>query len=415
VGMGGQPMSDTGDFRIANLVPGRYFLLARPMGINAGNTANAKTAYTATFLPGVTKVENASPITVTTGQEMSNLNLQMQKVNIYTVRGKIGFPWAAGMNVEATPVQDNEAAGAVMFVMNVNGDRGNVRDDGTFEVHGVEPGPIQLRVSSRRGPMPGGSAGRLRIEMPDRDLENVIIPASSLVTVEANVKWEGSAEHSAAGQSLIVIPTAGGQATRMFGMPTPVDDKGHFKQSDLDQGKYTIIPMGGDTYVKRISIGGQVAAEEVMDLSEAQGPVQVDVVLSDRMGSVSGTVQLTDAKQEIIRLAKEQAAAAGNGQAPDIPPVGFVVLISEDRPNNSPFSMGRSQELAIQADGSFGPGNLRPGKYRAFAFEEYDRMDGLDPEDAKRLSSRSVVVDLKEDQSATISVKQITQAERKGQ
>ena len=92
----GGPINDLGEYRIANVQPGKYYLLVQHfpggrMGMQELNTAPGKPDIrpVRTYYPGTTALASATQIEVKAGQDMTGLDIRMQTAQTYHVRGKV--------------------------------------------------------------------------------------------------------------------------------------------------------------------------------------------------------------------------------------------------------------------------------------------------------------------------------------
>jgi protocatechuate 3,4-dioxygenase beta subunit len=92
-----QQTNDLGEFRLAGLFAGEYFVAAVPRGMlpfrGAGASpapvSTATTAATTTFYPGTTDQSVAQGITVTAGAEVANIVFAVQKAPVFNVSGVV--------------------------------------------------------------------------------------------------------------------------------------------------------------------------------------------------------------------------------------------------------------------------------------------------------------------------------------
>jgi protocatechuate 3,4-dioxygenase beta subunit len=151
-GGAGQQTNDLGEFRVAGLPSGEYFVAAMPMpmlgaiGSNrAASTAPAapRTTIATTFYPGTTDQAAAQPIAVAAGAEIDNIVFSMQSAPAFRVSGIV--------------VDENgdAVAGAIVMLMGdprsgmFIGPVGNARsqDSGRFVIDGVPPGSYRANAS----------------------------------------------------------------------------------------------------------------------------------------------------------------------------------------------------------------------------------------------------------------------------
>jgi carboxypeptidase family protein len=149
---GPQQTNDLGEFRIAGLAPGEYYVSAMPRGQSpfggpgvAPPPANAShTTIATTYYPGTTDAGAAQPIAVARGAEVANISFVLQSLPAFRVSGIV-------VDENGTPV-----VGA--FVMLMNDPRSGVftgpgasrapsGDDGRFTIDNVVPGTYHANAS----------------------------------------------------------------------------------------------------------------------------------------------------------------------------------------------------------------------------------------------------------------------------
>ena len=169
-----QQTNDLGDYRVAGLAPGEYFVAAapRPIGMFGGAdfpAANgppagrsARTTIATTYYPGTSDQAAAQPIAVAAGAEVVNIRFTIQSLPAFRVSGLV-------VDEDGHPV-----AGAIVSLagdprngLMLLGPAGMTRaqDDGRFEIGDAVAGTYRARASmplSISGSSSGGvSAGLL--------------------------------------------------------------------------------------------------------------------------------------------------------------------------------------------------------------------------------------------------------------
>jgi protocatechuate 3,4-dioxygenase beta subunit len=166
---GSQQTNDIGEYRVAGLPPGEYFLAASPRAMDFGGPGAASTTgngggaptTTTTYYPGTADQAGAQAITVAAGAEVSNIVFMLQSVPAYRVSGIVvdenGAPVAHAMVMLM-----NDPRSGMMFM----GPGGNAQtgDDGRFSIGDVTPGAYRLNASvpmimSSGGAIAGGGVG----------------------------------------------------------------------------------------------------------------------------------------------------------------------------------------------------------------------------------------------------------------
>jgi protocatechuate 3,4-dioxygenase beta subunit len=145
---GMQQTNDLGEFRIAGLPPGEYFVSASPNmqspfgGPGVALPAPAppgqtRTTITTTYYPGTTDAAAAQPVAVARGAEVGNISFTLQSLPAFRISGVV-------VDEEGKPV-----AGAFVMLMGdprtgmfmgPAGSRAPSRDDGQFTIDNVVAG-----------------------------------------------------------------------------------------------------------------------------------------------------------------------------------------------------------------------------------------------------------------------------------
>ena len=165
---GSQQTNDIGEYRVAGLPPGEYFVAASPRAIGFGGPGVASTTghgggtptTTTTYYPGTVDQAGAQAITVAAGAEVSNIVFTLQSVPAYRISGVVvdenGAPIAHAMVMLM-----HDPRSGMMFM----GPGGNAQtgDDGRFSIGDVTPGTYRLNASvpmiNSGGGIAGGAAG----------------------------------------------------------------------------------------------------------------------------------------------------------------------------------------------------------------------------------------------------------------
>jgi hypothetical protein len=152
---GMQQTNDLGEFRLAGLPPGEYFVSASPQmqspfggpGVTPPAPASpgkTRTTITTTYYPGTTDAAAAQPIAVARGAEVGNISFMLQSLPAFRVSGVV-------VDEEGKPI-----AGAFVNLMNdprsgpmFMGPNGSARtsDDGRFTIASVVAGSYHATAS----------------------------------------------------------------------------------------------------------------------------------------------------------------------------------------------------------------------------------------------------------------------------
>jgi len=330
-----QVQSDTeGNFAIANLPPGRYYLQAVNVTamMFAGLTGDRQAkpspdAEVSTYYPATTDSSRASTIEVTPGAELRGMDLQIQRERMYAVRGSLAMPPDSG------PVADQILTLSAKGGQSL-GFQSRPRADGTFEFR-VAPGDYTLLS----GQVMNGNAGaapmlfaRQELSVGAADLEGVTLTMGPGVDVTASITVEGARPEKLPFVALTAFD--GGPAPG--GADPGADGSVHFARK-LVPGKYVLdFPRGTPgLYLKSARFANQDMIHGPADIA---GGGNIDVVLSSKVAAISGTAKgagvIVSAWPRIPRIGGGIRSASsdqsGHFEIPDLGPGDYFVAAWED-------------------------------------------------------------------------------------
>ncbi|HYI96932.1 MAG TPA: carboxypeptidase-like regulatory domain-containing protein, partial [Bryobacteraceae bacterium] len=391
--MGGNMTQDTGEFRIADLAPGRYWISAvyRRMSMfgeaPARNTADKpEEEYVTTYYPGVIDQAGARPVDVVAGQELPGVDIRLQKARVFRIRGKItgGAESARNLRVMLMPRD------SMMMMMGFMGGAGGmVKEDGSFEIGGVQPGSYYVSAMANQGrPQP---MGKVAVDVGRDNVENVALVLTGPLTLNGVIRIDGDVEQleKAAGKKITfssvrvqLMPLEGMNFANTGGQ---AKDDGTFTLENVGHDKFRVMAMGlpQGTWLKSIRAGEQEVLDKGLDLNAgSSGPLQI--TLGVGTGSVSGTVQ--DAKQKPVSAS-------------------MVQLIPD------PMKEERYDLIRVSStdqNGQFTMQGIPPGEYKVFALDDVESGVSTDPEFLKTHDSKLTKVTVKENSQQSVSLTQIS-------
>lgn len=336
--------NEEGEFRIAGLRPGTYYLQAGPRygttWIGTAGQRAREAAYRPVFYPGTSDLASAAPLEVAAGQQVE-ADLALSPDPVFRVSGTMqGVPDAnpdevwprlqflyrsndvVAVPVEAQPGNEFQAkvpAGTYMLRADVDTNQGSYR------------GEIPVNVQS--------------------DVSGLSVMLAPAPEIRVNVTSQRSRSQPNA--------PSGVQADRVSirfrnqRMKVPSDDYGFDGMNvirGVNPGAYAleITPFNSDLYVESAQCGGVDLLRE--DLVIGQGPLPpIQVVLRDDGGSLRGT------------LMSEGHEAAGT-----------VLLIPDRAP--------RQIKASVNGRGRFQFGKLAPGDYTVLAVDRIDNLEYRNPD-----------------------------------
>ena len=390
---GGAQTNDTGEFRVADLAPGRYWVSATYRGRNmmfgeapARNTADKpEEEYVATYYPGSIDQVSARPLDVQAGQEMPGIDIRIQKTRVYRIRGKVTGAPQPIRNVRLIMLPRDQVALMGFF----GGAGAMVKEDGTFEIGGVQPGSYYVAALPMQGPQ--SVSGKVAVDVSRENVQNVTLVLGSGMTVKGSILIEGDVQQpeQARGKKTS-FGAVRVQLSVIEGLPFgasggTVKDDGSFAIENVGPDRYRILALNlpEGTWLKSIRAGDQEVLDTGLDLSSGvSGPVQI--TLGSGSGQISGKVQ--DAKQQ---------AAPGS----------LVTLL----PN--PMKEERNDLYRITTtdqNGQFTLQGVPPGEYRLYAWEDIEPGIYMDPEFLKPHESKAQKITIKANGQEQVSIAQIS-------
>jgi hypothetical protein len=362
---------DRGWFRIPSLAPGKYYVSASPSDRTFNGRPNDDARYVRTFYPGTFDPMMASPVDLKPGDELDKVDMKLRKIQIAHVTGRVlsALPATVSLYPDNSFSNSHQATVTVM-------------PDGAFAFNDVLPGSYHLRVRIHEGEQ--GAWASQPISVGSGGLDDVSIAPDPGASVRGTVAVDG--EGTTIDFSKIPILFQWMDYGGGVGYSETVREDGTFQMDGLLPGKYrvssTLLPPG--FYLRTVHSGGQDLPERVVGLENS---AQVEVILSPKAASVTGTVVSPDSGKPAPRAA--------------------VVLVPQERerahdPSFYPI-------LAADASGKFVGGNIPPGEYKAFAWESVDPGANvfMDPDFIRPVEAAASAVSLAEGGHADIKVRLI--------
>lgn len=358
VPVGGGMTLDNGEFRVADLAPGRYWISAAYRGSMMFSEAPARNpdgkpeeAYVTTYYPNSADQAGAGAIDLEAGQELPGIDIRMRKAVVYRIRGKVvGPPSARNVRLIVTPRD------AMFF--GFGGMGAGVKEDGSFELANIQPGSYYI---SAMMPMQGmmRSLGRVAVDVVQGNVEGVTLVLGGS-TLNGSIRIDGDVQSlerklgkKVTFESVRVQP-APFTAFPFGGMPASVKEDGSFTIENLPPVKYRLMVVGipPGTYIQSIRAGDSDALNSAVEITSG-APVKVQVVLGVGVGEVIGVVQ--DAK----------------GQ----PVAGATVTLLPDPLKEEPSGLTRT--ASSDQNGQFFLSNAAPGDYKLFAWQDVEPLASL--------------------------------------
>ena len=389
--------NDLGEYRLAQMSPGQYYISATYMGtfgmainptINVAGPATGgvplEQIYPQTYYPDVTDAGDAAAVKVSGGEEVPGINFRLQPARAVHVRGTVR-PVALRTFVQLLPLHGSSAGPGQT--------RGSQTDEnGAFDIPGVPPGSYVLTGSTRD--LQDSYWLRQPVEVGGADVQ-VSAQMQPDVTVSGHVQVEGNLTAASASAT-------GGTAPRLYvslvpngnfgagrgggGGGTEVDAQSNFAISNVVGGEYTLsVSRPQDAYIKSERMGDRDVLTQGLTV---QGPTApIEIVISANGARIDGTV-VDDHNQ---------------------PFSGARIILVPEVSKQSRMDLYRTANS--DQSGRFSLRGIAPGNYSLFAFERVDEGSWYDPDFLSIYSDYAQSVRVDESSQVTQQLKVIAASE----
>jgi len=376
---GGGDVNDRGDFRIADLAPGKYYVVAEP---DSGWQSRFRSASSdgllsqPTWYPGSLDVEAATPVILTDGQDLASLEVRLRRGAVRNIRGHLAglnqIPKAPGQGPFGAP---RLSASRANSLSEGNSYSGTIQADGSFEVTAVPPGVYQLRVD--QGFFPRVVLGDESVQVDDRDVRDVVISLQPPRSIKGKITIEGDKTVDVS-KLYILLDSDQHQ--------TPQED-GSFVFEQLGVGPHRIDvngKRGDDVYLKTVRFGDTEPQNGTFSLTGgAEG--SLELIVSTRGARVTGTVQRTAAKRTVE-----------------------VVLIPDT--NDGEKREFLTRQAILDQNDFFTIHAIPPGSYSLYAAQDVPQGAWSDPEFLQEVATKGVKLQLGEGETKSIEVPVLSKA-----
>ncbi len=364
--------NDLGEYRIFGLPPGRYWISASARSGYAPAGEQQQEDYVPTYYPGTTDAAAAAPLEVGPGAQLRGIDLALSKRRTVRVRGRVADTSGSGRQVMVS-IAPRDSVG-------YPGYRPSPADaSGNFEIRGVAPGSYVLTaMSMSRG---GAVTARLPLEVGGTNIDNISITIQPPVTVTGRVRADGGTDVPLANIRVMLRPRDAG-AQRFGGPPSArVRDDGSFSIANVSADQYRVSVSGlpDGFYVKSVRAGERDVLASGLDL--ASGAAAIEIVLRPNAGQVSGTVQNS-----------RQQGAMGS----------TVVLVPQEAERRDQPQYYRT--ATVDDTGRFTAGNIDPGRYKIYAWQEVEPGAYMDPEFLRAVEDRGEAVTISEGSQESVQL-----------
>jgi len=380
--------NDLGEYRIADLSPGKYIVRATPPksqvpSANEKDAANGRLVYVNTYFPGTLDELQAAAVEVSAGGT-ATASFAVLASHAYRVSGTVTGVGAQGM------------AQLMLSSKNGQGEEQNLAPGGKFDFPNVLPGTYHAQVimiSFGNGQSPQIKMRTIRtpVEVNGSDVVGLQLQLDAGGDVSGKFRVEGDEKINWSELNVSLLAVAEGEEEPgglqvAFTQPAGVQEDGSFVIKDAPGGNCQLA-VGArsekfrDYYTKSVLLGGR----EVVDTGFAVSPGTIlEVVVSAKGAGIEGTV--------VDREGKPAAGAS-------------VVSI----PGGGKLGRPDAYQYARADDsGHFVMRGMNPGEFMVLAFEEL-QGNYRAPEFAKKYEGKGEKVELDEGGKKSMVVKLITE------
>jgi hypothetical protein len=294
--------NDQGQFRLPNLAPGEYLVLASYSGPQSRLSANHKEAdnvgYLPTYFPGTTADAAARIVTVRSNNDTGEIDFVLQ-------RGKLGRVFGTATDSTGRSLGSLERAGAITLTR-----QGayvppavmwaSVQMDGSFVFRDVPPGDYQLSTTLMRGTGPDATSegAYLPVSVNGNEVKvdirtNVGAVVRGRVVVEAGPTTSAPGARGFAGtanpQPVTITTLGAGSTSASAWSPVTPRDDGSFELTGL-RGSLHLTASGRDVAFVAVRQAGRDITGIPMELTGTERIDDLEIVLTRALGWIDGTV-----------------------------------------------------------------------------------------------------------------------------
>jgi len=399
---GSERSNDLGEYRIASLPAGNYYISvtpppdfkrlieeARSGRAEAGGASVAEkpaTSYQATYYPGTTDRSQAAAIQLRAGDEFP-VNLSLAPSPGLSIRGSVvNLPPHSSASIL---LQSHD------FGLVLNG--AEMHRDGSFVIRDVAPGAytIMATVENATAPM----MARQSLQVAGNSVEGLRLAPQPGAVVRGRLRLEAKGNVNRFDPSQIFLALQSGEPEDDAGVFTlgqgfsnlaQLAPDGSFEWKDVPPGNY-YVQLAGETganhdwFVKSELVGGRAADEAGFSVNG--GAVVLDLVVSANGAVVEGLA--TDRKGETIANA-------------------VIVAVPEARLRGR---LDHYRKAVSDQSGRFTLHGIPPGDYTLLGWESVDGAPYYDPEFLKSCEGQGSTLHVNEGDRKSVQVQAIAEAE----
>jgi hypothetical protein len=381
--------NDLGTYRIFDLAPGRYTILANPPRMPPWREPVEQNVYLPTYYPGATDSARASTLEVKSGDELTGIDFVLApkppartyKIHGHVLNSLTEYP-DVNLIVMLAP-RGNRDAESSAEPQQANLDR----KTGDFEIKDVVPGEyVVAAISFGTG---NNHTAVQSVDVITRDIDGVSLVLTRGIDILVRVTLEGKAAASA--NVTVGLNPSMDDATSDFVevRRSVARPDGSFVLKEVGDGSYSLNAYSNceECYVKSASANGVDLLERGLQVSSGEGPSPIALVYSSNSGTLTGAV-----------TNKDDLAASG----------ALVVLVPDSSSHQKPDQYKSS---TTDQYGHFEIRGVPPGHYNAFAWEKADEESYGDADLLRRFESMAESFEIAGNEQKSVQLKMIAAAD----
>ncbi len=382
--VGSSVTNDLGEYRVFNLGPGTYKVLALAQsrsrtfvaGIEMDDSTLASVGgYVDTYFGGTTDPTRADTLEVKAGNDISDIDVSLIRERLYTIRGRVTNPLAGDqpgrieiglISLDPDSLTDNRLS--------------TFTDEktGFFEIRDVSEGSYTAVAAWRDGG--NNYFGTEPVEVAGADVNSVNIVITRGATIRGKIILQTSAE-KARDIEVNIYSRDRTQFARQESTEANAD--GSFQISGVMAGKYDLeISSSCDhCYTKSVRVGGEEIPDQSLAIGSAGSAYNVEVIYSLGLAIIEGTV--SDSNGVLL--------------------AGTAVFLVPDPPLDQRTWL--YDRVSTDQYGHFAMRRVTPGSYHVVALLNVDdSLDTRDPEFVKQFGSNAEAVTVGENDRKSVRV-----------
>jgi hypothetical protein len=402
--VGTEATNDLGEYRLAGLFAGQYWIVAMPpvdfrdyekqekslAGEAQAGGGHPDTRYVNTYYPGTYDAMLASPVMLKAGDEMP-VNFTLVPARTYRVRGIV-----TGITAAQKPSVELFSKAGDSYRANAN----EIGPGGAFEVRGVAPGSYVVRSST---PTESQSfTAHQDVSIVAADVDGLKLTPLPSFTLSGHLHIEGASAdltQYSANLRQAELPDDPGffMSLDFFGTNAPVDRLGNFEWKNVTSGNYIVQVYGGDGqgfFLKSVKLGER----NIETGFTASGPATLDLVVSTKGGTIEGAVVLREKEKDA------DTDHVNNEHVNDDHPTAnaTVVAVPEEKYRKLPdrFGIGSTDQ-----HGHFTIRGVAPGSYTLYAWQDLEEGVYRDPDFLKSQEANGTAVKVEEGSHQRVELK----------